>query len=94
MYEIFSRLKSGGANLKPQEIRTSMYHSYFYEAIQEINKLPKWRIILGLPTLDVNMKDNEILLRCIAMLVDFDSYRSSMTKFLNQFSKNEASRSR
>lgn len=87
MYEIFNRLNSGGANLKPQEIRTSMYHSYFYEAIQDINKLPKWRVILGLPTLDINMKDNEILLRCIAMLVDFESYRSSMTKFLNQFSK-------
>lgn len=86
MYEIFNRLNSGGANLKPQEIRTSMYHSYFYEVIQDINKLPEWRSILGLPTLDLNMKDNEILLRCIAMLIDFQSYRSSMTKFLNQFS--------
>jgi len=87
MYEIFNRLNSGGANLKAQEIRTSMYHSYFYEAIQELNKLKAWRGILGLPALDINMKDNEILLRCVAMLVDFESYRSSMTKFLNQFSK-------
>lgn len=30
MYEVFNRLNSGGINLRPQEIRTSMYHSEFY----------------------------------------------------------------
>lgn len=30
MFEIFNRLNSGGVNLTPQEIRSSLYHSLFY----------------------------------------------------------------
>ncbi|MBL3526043.1 DUF262 domain-containing protein [Serratia plymuthica] len=86
IYEIFNRLNSGGANLKPQEIRVSMYHSQFYEIIQDVNKLPSWRELLGVQEPDINMKDIEIILRSVAMLVDFDDYGSSMVKFLNQFS--------
>lgn len=86
IYEIFNRLNSGGANLKPQEIRASMYHSSFYEVIQEVNKLPVWRELLGVQEPDINMKDIEIILRSVAMLIDFDDYGSSMVKFLNQFS--------
>ena len=37
IYEIFNRLNSGGVNLKPQEIRTSLYHSKFYEMLHKIN---------------------------------------------------------
>ncbi len=33
MYEVFNRLNTGGINLRPQEIRTSMYHSPFYEVL-------------------------------------------------------------
>lgn len=33
MYEIFNRLNTGGINLKSQEIRTSMYHSRFYDML-------------------------------------------------------------
>ena len=37
MYEVFNRLNTGGVNLKPQEIRTSMYHSDFYEMLYRAN---------------------------------------------------------
>src|SRR5471030_2308189 len=87
MYEIFNRLNSGGANLKPQEIRASMYHSYFYEMLQILNKDVRWRKMLSLEVIDLNMKDVEILLRAFAMLIYFEKYGSSMSKFLNQFSK-------
>ena len=33
MYEIFNRLNTGRVNLRPQEIRTSMYHSDFYDVV-------------------------------------------------------------
>lgn len=89
MYEIFNRLNSGGVNLQPQEIRTCMYHSDFYNMLYEINQNHGWRQLLSNPKPDVHMKDVEILLRGFAMLLSSDSYKPSMTKFLNNFS-NEA----
>jgi uncharacterized protein with ParB-like and HNH nuclease domain len=88
MFEIFNRLNTGGVNLKPQEIRTSMYHSNFYEMLYRINMNPDWRKIIDRPEPDLNMGDIEILLRGFAMLIDSNNYRPSMTKFLNTFSKN------
>jgi len=87
IYEIFNRLNSGGVNLKPQEIRTSLYHSAFYEMLYRINLDPRWRTIVGLESPDLHMKDTEILLRAFAMLVKGKAYNPSMTKFLNGFSK-------
>jgi uncharacterized protein with ParB-like and HNH nuclease domain len=87
MYEIFNRLNTGGINLKPQEIRMSMYHSEFYDMLYRANALPAWRRILGSPEPDLHMKDVEILLRGLAMLIDGDNYAPSMVKFLNQFSR-------
>ena len=87
IYEIFSRLNSGGVNLKPQEIRASLYHSVFYERLAKINLAPEWRRLTGRPQPDPRVKDVEILLRCFAMLIDGGKYSPSMLKFLNQFSK-------
>lgn len=87
MFEIFNRLNSGGVNLKPQEIRTSLYHSKFYSLIYKLNSLPAWRSILGIDVPDLNMKDCEILLRGFAMLIAGADYAPSMTKFLNDFSR-------
>jgi uncharacterized protein with ParB-like and HNH nuclease domain len=87
MFEIFNRLNSGGVNLKPQEIRTSLYHSKFYTLIYKLNALPAWRKILGIDVPDLNMKDCEILLRGFAMLISGNDYAPSMTKFLNEFSR-------
>ncbi len=87
MFEVFNRLNTGGVNLKPQEIRTSMYHSPFYEMLYKANVLPAWRRILGNQELDLHMKDVEILLRGFAMLVDGQNYAPSMVRFLNQFSR-------
>jgi uncharacterized protein with ParB-like and HNH nuclease domain len=88
IYEIFNRLNSGGINLKPQEIRTSLYYSSFYNMLYRLNTLPGWRQIIGVDEPDLNMKDIEILLRGFAMLIERNEYQSSMVKFLNSFSKN------
>lgn len=87
MYEIFNRLNTGGINLKPQEIRTSMYHSSFYNALYRANANPAWRRLLPNSEPDLHMKDVEILLRGYAMLIDGQTYAPSMVKFLNQFSR-------
>jgi len=87
MYEIFNRLNTGGANLRPQEIRESLYHSKFYEMLNRINSNKKWRQ-LTTKDLDPYMRDVEILLRGFAMLVEGRGYKkTTMTKFLNNFSR-------
>jgi len=83
IYEIFNRLNSGGVNLTPQEIRVSLYHSRFYEMIDRLNQLPKWRQLVGQEEPDLHAKDIEILLRAFAMLWYSIEYKPSMTRFLN-----------
>jgi hypothetical protein len=87
IYEIFSRLNTGGVNLTPQEIRTCMFQSTFYETLSRLNLEPKWRRLLGKPSPDLHLKDVEILLRAFALLIDGDNYKPSMIRFLNSFSK-------
>ena len=87
IYEIFNRLNTGGIPLSPQEIRTSMYHSEFYNLLYDINNLQEWRRILGQSVPDLHMRDIEFLLRGFATLIDGKNYAPSLAKFLNQFSK-------
>ena len=84
-YEIFSRLNSGGINLKPQEIRASVYHSKFMDMLKNLNSNSIWRRLTTVYP-DSRMRDVEILLRGFAMLINGDSYTPSMIKFLNNFS--------
>lgn len=86
VFEIFNRLNSGGVNLKPQEIRTSLFHSSFYDSLYALNLDTNWRQLTPQAKPDIHMKDIEILLRGFAMLILKDKYSPSMTKFLNKFS--------
>lgn len=87
IYEVFNRLNTGGVNLRPQEIRTSMYHSDFYDMLYRVNQNPGWRRILQDPEPDIHMKDIEVMLRGFAMLIDGENYAPSLVRFLNQFSR-------
>lgn len=86
IHEMFNRLNSGGVNLTPQEIRRCMYDSKFYKILYKANTRKEWRKFVGSPTPDMHMKDVEILLRGLAMLVNGESYSPSLAKFLNKFS--------
>ncbi len=87
VFEMFNRLNTGGINLSPQEIRASLYHSSFVDMLHVLNQRPEWRRLLKNQSPDLHMKDVEILLRGFAMLMDGKSYRPSMTRFLNRFSR-------
>lgn len=87
VFEIFNRLNTGGINLRPQEIRVSLYHSAFYDMLYRVNLMPRWRRLVQMPDPDLHMKDVEVLLRGFAMLVKGHEYVPSMSKFLNQFSR-------
>ncbi len=87
MYEIFYRLNTGGMNLKPQEIRTSLYHSKFYSRLSKMNLDVRWRKLINRERPDLHMNDIEIILRGFAILIDGDNYKPSMVRFLNKFSQ-------
>lgn len=88
MFEIFSRLNSGGVMLKPQEIRMSIYYSDFYEKlVSDLNLNKSWRNFLGKNDLDLHMRDVEVLIRAFALLEMGNEYKSPLKVFLNKFSK-------
>ena len=87
MYEMFNRLNTGGVPLFPQEIRSSLFHSRFYNELFALNLLPAWRSLLNQSEADLHMRDVEILLRGIAMWKKGTEYKPSLVKFLNTYSK-------
>lgn len=88
MFEIFSRLNSGGVMLRPQEIRMSIYYSPFYEKlVSELNVNKTWRKFLGKKEPDLHMSEVEALVRAFAMLDMSNEYKSPLRNFLNDFSK-------
>jgi hypothetical protein len=84
---MFNRLNTGGVNLTPQEIRSSLFHSRFYDKLYQWNMDPRWRELLGQEHPDLHMRDIEVMLRAFAMARSVDTYAPSMVKFLNRFSK-------
>lgn len=87
IYEIFSRLNTGGLNLSAQEIRGCLYNSDFYKMLYDINSDNNWRKLIGKKEEDDKFRDVEILLRSFALLLDENEYAGSMVQFLNRFSK-------
>lgn len=81
--QIFKRLNTSGKALTAQEVRASIFHGELLNLVQEINKNEDWRALFG--PVHSRMKDQEAVLRAIALYLDGDSYKSSMPKFLDGF---------
>src|SRR5690606_8817195 len=73
VFEIFSRLNTGGVNLTPQEIRASLYHSDLLTGVISLNQDEGWRRIVGQPSPDARMRDTEFLLRSLALAKGLDT---------------------
>ena len=86
VFEIFSRLNTGGVNLSNQEIRACLYYSEFFLMLNRLNQHPTWRRLYGKGE-DSKFRDVEIILRTFAMLCDNQNYSGSMNTFINRFAK-------
>lgn len=86
VFEIFSRLNTGGVNLTNQEIRACLYYSDFFRMLNTLNQNSIWRKIYGKPE-DGKFKDVEIILRSFALLCNGEKYSGSMNGFINCFAK-------
>ncbi|QLE59120.1 DUF262 domain-containing protein [Nostoc sp. TCL26-01] len=83
IYHIFQRLNTGGTRLESQEIRSSIYHGEFNDLLKELNQNSAWRSIYGKD--DKNLRDEELILRFIALYFKENEYKKPMKNFLNNF---------
>jgi hypothetical protein len=83
VYHVFERLNSGGKKLVPQEIRTAVSHGPFIELLKQLNKNPTWRAIYGKES--PRLKDQELVLRFLALYYNAPNYEKPIAEFLNKF---------
>ena len=83
VYHIFQRLNTGGTQLQPQEIRVCIFHGPFADLLEELNRDKNWRAIYGAPS--KRIKDQELILRFLALIFFVDKYSRPMNEFLNTF---------
>lgn len=83
VFHIFDRLNSNGTPLQPQEIRAAIYHGPFQRLLGELNENGFWREIFG--SIHRRSKDQELILRFLALTNSRDTYEKPMKSFLNGF---------
>jgi hypothetical protein len=83
VYHVFERLNTGGVQLQPQEIRACMYHGKFNDLLKQLNQTPAWRSVYG--NVSSRMRDQELILRFLALYLNGDSYEKPMKGFLNKY---------
>lgn len=85
VYEVFSRLNSGGTKLTSHEVRNAIMRGELNSMLEEMNMLKSWRILYGKKEPDTHRKDEETILRFLALYEDADEYSPPMNNFLNKF---------
>ena len=83
IYKIFERLNSSGMLLSPQEIRTAIYGGSLAKLLSKLNENLKWRKLFG--PANKRMRDQELILRFLALWRAEDEYERPMKSFLNKF---------
>ena len=83
IYHIFRRLNASGMILKPQEVRRAAFHGTLLDAIKTLNEYETWRRIFG--NKSKRLKDEELILRFLALFYGAKEYRKPMEEFLNTF---------
>lgn len=85
IYFVFERINSGGIRLSPQEIRNCISAGPFISMVKRLNEDGHWRRVFGGPV-NKRAKDEELIIRFLAMLDGRADYSRPMAKFLNDYS--------
>ncbi|MCX6346273.1 MAG: DUF262 domain-containing protein [Armatimonadetes bacterium] len=83
IYYIFERINTGGTQLAAQEIRKCVYHGRFNELLDELNSNAAWRLVYG--RINARMRDQELILRFLALYFCGDDYKAPLKRFLNRY---------
>jgi hypothetical protein len=85
IYHIFERLNTTGRPLSPQEIRVCLYHGEFNDLLGQLNEDDAWRSIFG--RVNRRMRDQELILRFLALYFHSGKYEKPIKGFLNKYMK-------
>lgn len=91
VYQIFERLNSGGTQLTPHEIRMALHAGDLVEKLEELNVMQEWRWLYG--SRSPRVRDQELILRIVALYVSSAQYSRPLKTFLNNFVGNHRSAS-
>jgi len=83
VYQVFERLNAGGTQLTPHEIRIALYAGELVEWLTKLNASEEWRGLYG--ARPRHLRDQELILRVIALVVAPGTYKRPLKKFLNDF---------
>ncbi|MFD7885113.1 DUF262 domain-containing protein [Streptomyces bauhiniae] len=83
IYQVFERLNSGGTQLTPHEIRIALYPDAFVDFLERLNENPDWRQLYG--GRSIRLRDQELILRIVALYENSYGYFRPQKKFLNDF---------
>lgn len=83
VYQVFERLNSGGTQLTPHEIRIALYPGRFVDFLASLNDEPQWRALYGKRS--PRVRDQELILRIIALFDSAHEYSRPLKSFLNNF---------
>lgn len=92
VYSLFERLNSGGTQLSPHEIRVALVPGPLMHLVRDLNALPAWRALYGPPS--KTLKDQELILRFVAMRFWREEYKSPMKDFLTTYAQLNAALAR
>lgn len=88
LFQIFSRLNSGGRRLLYQEIRNCVYQGPYNSFLREYVHSPAWLRLVDQSPEDVDryrFGNEERVLRFMAFYEDWESYNSCLVQYLNVY---------
>ena len=83
IFYIFQRINTGGSPAAPQEIRNAIYQGALNNMLERLNSNERWRSIYG--RVSNRLKDQELILRFLALHRNSKYYKAPMKEFLNRF---------
>lgn len=83
VYSVFERLNTGGTSLSSQEIRSCIYRGRLNDLLSELAQDEHWRSLFRAS--GKRKKDEELILRFLALHFSIDAYQPPMKGFLNEF---------
>jgi hypothetical protein len=83
IYQIFERVNSGGTQLTPHEIRVALFAGPFIDFLEGLNLDGDWRTLYGKKS--PRLRDQELILRVLALLHEAATYKRPLKTFLNGF---------